>query len=200
MNGVEKAGLVQDLQNIYLDEFVSCIENKKYVKKALFMFKNEEDLADVNDWLCELLPELAEDPASCPWAVNHSSIGPATAENIRNRSGDITLFLSTSVMLMGIDCSNIDWVVMIRPFSMLHSMVQACGRGGRKQLDNFRRRVVFFLLFNNSDIGNNIDVSEEVRSYCRTTGCLKEALMEYFGTEGQTGNSWCCSNCDRNVT
>ena len=83
---------------------------------------------------------------------------------------------------------------------MLHSMVQACGRGGRKQLDMFRRRVVFFLLFNNSDIGNNIDVSEEVRSYCRTTGCLKEALMEYFGTEGETGNDWCCSNCDRNVT
>ena len=182
MNGVEKAGLVQDLQNIYLDEFVSCVETKKYVKKALFMFKNEEDLADVNDWLCELLPELAEDPASCPWAVNHSSIGPATAENIRNRSGDITLFLSTSVMLMGIDCSNIDLVVMIRPFSMLHSMVQACGRGGRKQLDMFRRRVVFFLLFNNSDIGNNIDVSEEVRSYCRTTGCLEPRVKR--GTLG----------------
>lgn len=199
-NGVQKGGLVQSLQDIFLNKYVACYKNREPVKKAIFMFKSEEDLADVNDFLCEMLPDLAADPASCPWVMNHSSIGPATAASIRDRSEDITLFLSTAVMLMGIDCSDIDLVVMVRPFSMLHSMVQACGRGGRKRLDQFRRRVVFYLLYNNSDIGANIDVSEEVRNFCRTPGCLKLAMMEYFGTEGKTGGIWCCSSCDKNVT
>ena len=56
---------------------------------------------------------------------------------------------------MGLDCPNIDLVIMVRPYSMIHSLVQACGRGGRKMMDNFRRRVVFMLLFNNSDISEN---------------------------------------------
>ena len=196
VKGVEKPGLVQVLQDVYLDEYVACLKDKRAVKHALFMFKNEDDLVDANDFLCEMLPEMAEDPSCCPWVMNHSSIGPATAESIRNRSGDISLYLSTAVMLMGIDCSSIDLIVMVRPFSMLHSMVQASGRGGRKMLGEFRRKVVCYLLFNNSDISSNIDVSEEVRDFCRTDGCLKLALMNYFGTEGEAGGGWCCSNCD----
>ena len=52
---------------------------------------------------------------------------------------------------------------MVRPFSILHCMVQACGQGGRKTGNKMRRRVVFFLLFNNSDISNNAEISTEVR-------------------------------------
>ena len=196
VKGIEKPGLVQVLQDVYLDEYVACLKDRRPVKHALFMFKNEDDLVDVNDFLCELLPEMAEDPSCCPWVMNHSSVGAATAESIRNRSGNISLYLSTAVMLMGINCSNIDLIVMVRPFSMMHAMVQASGRGGRKMLEEFRRKVVFYLLFNNSDISTNIDVSEEVRDFCRTDGCLKLALMDYFGTGGETGGGWCCSNCD----
>ena len=40
-------------------------------------------MADINDYLCESLPEFAEEPDSCPWVLNFSSIGEATSENIR---------------------------------------------------------------------------------------------------------------------
>ena len=196
MKAVYKPGLVQFLQEIFLDKFMHCIRNNLPVKHAILLFKKEDDIADVNDLLCELLPEQAMDPSSCPWVVNHSSIGPITAQSIRSRSGEISLFLSTSVMLMGLDCPNIDLVIMVRPYSMIHSLVQACGRGGRKMMDNFRRRVVFMLLFNNSDISENVDVSESVRELCHTKRCLKQMMMEYFGTDGKVGGSWCCSNCD----
>ena len=196
VNGIQKPGLVQMLQEVFLDKYVDCIKNSLPVKHTIILFKKEDDIADVNDALCEMLPEYAEDPETCPWCVNHSSVGPATAQSIRSRSGEISLYLSTSVMLMGIDCHNIDIVVMVKPFSMIHSLVQACGRGGRKMMDKFRRRVVFILLFNNSDIAANVEISPAVCDLCLTKDCLKEFMMKYFGSDGKCGGSWCCSNCD----
>ena len=95
MKAVYKPGLVQFLQEIFLDKFMHCIRNNLPVKHAILLFKKEDDIADVNDLLCELLPEQAMDPSSCPWVVNHSSIGPITAQSIRSRSGEISLYLST---------------------------------------------------------------------------------------------------------
>ena len=166
------------------------------MKKAIWFFKKEEDIADVNDHLCECLPELAEDPETCPWVINFSSIGPATALSIRNREGEITLYLTTAVMLMGIDVKDIHIIGMVRPFSTIHSIVQACGRGGRLIGDQRRQKVVFFLLFNRSDIAENVDITPDVRNLCLTKQCLKRTMMNYFGADGSTGGKWCCSNCD----
>ena len=167
------------------------------VKKAIWFFKWEEDIADTNDYLCNELPDLAQDPSSCPWVVNFSSVGPATAKSISSRKGDISLYLTTAVMIMGIDLLDIQIIGMVRPFSMLHNLVQACGRGGRKTEMTGRQRVVFYLLFNNSDIAENSDISLAVRNFCLTAECLKKMLMDYFGTKGTCGDQWCCSNCDK---
>ena len=167
------------------------------VKKAILFFKKEEDIADINDFLCEELPELARDPSTCPWVVNFSSVGPATAKSIREREGEISLYLSTAVMMMGVDLKDIQIIGMVRPFSMLHSLVQAVGRGGRKTEELGKQRVVFFFLYNRSDIADNMDVSTEVKNFCLTKKCLKKTMMDYFGgRSGSYGDEWCCSNCD----
>ena len=62
-----------------------------------------------------------------------------------------------------------------------------------------RKRVVFYLLFNKSDIAENVDISPAVRNFCLTETCLKKTMMEYFGAEGSSGDEWCCSNCDKFV-
>ena len=179
-----------------MDKFVESIRAGVPVKKSIWFFKKEEDIADVNDHLCEQLPEFCKDPSKCPWVVNFSSIGPVTASSIRDREGEISLYLSTAVMLMGIDLSNIQIVGMVRPFENLHSLVQACGRGGRRTGAKGRQKVVFFLLYNKSDIAENTDTSKEVREFCLTKDCLKKFLMNYFGSSGKIGGEWCCSNCD----
>ena len=61
-----------------------------------------------------------------------------------------------------------------------------------------RKRVLFYLLFNRNDIGNNVPgLSSEVREFCETKKCLKLFLKNYFGeTFSQPSDpSWCCSNC-----
>ena len=126
--------------------------------------------------------------------MNYSAVGPNTAMMIQLRI-DIDLYLTTAVMIMGLNLPNIYLVFMVRPFSMLHSLVQACGRGGRKTLTNERRKVVFFLLYNNNDVAENIDVSAAVREFCNTQMCLKKFLRKYFGVAGFSDVEWCCSLC-----
>ena len=69
-----------------------------------------------------------------------------TTNSISERKGVISLYLTTAVMLMGLDLDDIELIGMIRPFSSLHSFVQASGRAGRSK--NEKRKVAFFLLFN----------------------------------------------------
>ena len=66
--------------------------------------------------------------------MNHGGLGPMTSQNIIDRKNDITLFLSTSKMLMGIDIENIDVIVFVRVLSMLHYILQGAGRGGRRSV------------------------------------------------------------------
>ena len=132
----------------------------------------------------------------CVAGVVSYTSDPATAQSIRTRESEITLYLTTAVMLMGIDLTDIQVIGMVRPFGTIHSIVQACGRGGRNLGENKRQKVVFYLLFNKSDVGENMTVSPSVRNLCLTDNCLKKTMMEFFGTTGAHGDDWCCSNCD----
>ena len=142
-----KPGLVQLLDRIYLDEYVNCIKNGQKPKKAILFFRREDDIPDVYDYICERLPDQVVDPESIPWVINHSGIGPVTAESIRKRRDSISLYLTTSVMLLGLDFHDIDVIIMVRPFNFCHYLVQAAGRGGRKMENGLRKRVLFYLLF-----------------------------------------------------
>ena len=155
---LKKPGLIHTLQKIYLDQYIECVRQGLPVKKAMIFFRKLEDLLNVYEFLCQELPEQASDPYKCPFVQNHTSIGPITADHMHSRRNDISVFLTTSVMLMGLDLIDIDLVIMARPFSMLHSVVQAAGRGGRNLGNKMRKNVLFYLLFNLSDIGRDVSV------------------------------------------
>ena len=169
------------------------------VKKSIWICRNEDDICDLYDGLCEKLPDLASQPLKCPFVMNHSGVGPITAESIRNRRSEINLYITTSVMLLGLDFSDIDIIGMIRPLNHCHYLVQAAGRGGRNMGNGLRRKVVFFLLYNRSDISSNVPgLSDGMREFCETDRCLKNFLREYFGFSASAcSESWCCSNCKK---
>ena len=193
-----KPGLIQLLNRLVLDEYVASIKSGENPKKTIIFFRREDDLPDVYDELCERLPGFAANPETIPWVLNHSGIGPVTAESIRQRRKSISLYLTTSVMLLGLDFDDIDVVVMVRPFNFCHYLVQAAGRGGRKMENGVRKRVLFYLLYNNHDISRNVPgLSQAVREFCQTDSCLKDFLRKVFGfsTVAKPKAEWCCSNC-----
>ena len=83
--GLVKPGLIHILNRLFFDRYVEDIKNSKPVKKSIWICRNEDDIADLYDALCERLPDQAADPHQCPSVMNHSGIGPITAESIRKR-------------------------------------------------------------------------------------------------------------------
>ena len=194
----EKPGTVHLLNRICLDEYERCLKSGVKPKKTIIFFRKEDDIPDVYDELCERLPEFAQNPETIPWVQNHSGIGPVTAESIRNRRDSISLYLTTSVMLLGLDFTDIDIIIMVRPFNFCHYLIQAAGRGGRKMDNGMRKKVLFYLLYNNSDLSRNVPgLSQDMREFCRTDSCLKDFLNKVFGfsAKSNSSNDWCCSNC-----
>lgn len=54
---------------------------------------------------------------------------------------------------------------------------KGAGRGGRKTISGKRNRVLVYILYNLSDIAENVPgMSSEVREFCTTCKCLKGSL------------------------
>ena len=62
--------------------------------------------------------------------MNHSSIGKHSkvSDQIDMDNGEIKLYITTSVMLCGIDLPRVDIIVLTRPFSHMSSILQAAGK------------------------------------------------------------------------
>ena len=114
MDGSVKPGLVQLMKRLILDNYVEQTKLGMPVKRSLLLCRNISDVADLYDELCELLPDKAADPLTCPFVMNLSSVGPITAETLRKRRSRINLYISTSVMLLWLDLENVDIIVMSR--------------------------------------------------------------------------------------
>ena len=46
-------GLIHTMNNLFLDIYVEKLQNGAEVKKSLWLFRNEDDIADIFDDLCE---------------------------------------------------------------------------------------------------------------------------------------------------
>ena len=92
--GNEKPGLISLLERIYLAKFIENTRLKIPVKKCLMLFRTENHMLGVHDFVRESLPELT-DPACKPYMMNHGGLGPITTQSIIERRNEIDLFLST---------------------------------------------------------------------------------------------------------
>ena len=60
--GEMQPGLIDTVITLYLNKYVEKVNNGEVVKKAILLFRNEDDIADVYDELSSRLPEHAADP------------------------------------------------------------------------------------------------------------------------------------------
>ena len=131
--------------------------------------------------------------------MNHSCLLPPTEKVLAERASEISLYLSSNKMLLGIDLADIDVVIFLRPYNQPAALVQGGGRGGRRMENGKRRRVQVYQFFNSQDFTTqNKMMSPDMKRICQSQECTRKLLKDYFvgqsEEEGDQGN--CCHNCD----
>ena len=206
-NGERSPGLMDLLMRIYLKSYIQDLNSGKEPKRCIIFCRGSNMLADIHNRLMEMTDYRYRDCRDSPFVMNHASLLPPSVKVISDRSSEISLYLSSNKMLMGIDIPNIDVIIFVRPYDQVSALIQGGGRGGRKSASGKRRKVQVYQLFNSQDLGaQNKSMSNMMRTFCRSKECTRALLKKYFvgsqeGTDesGSAERGHCCHNCDRKL-
>ena len=112
--GVFNPGLFDLLDRIYLNQYVQDLNDGVPPKRCIVFCKGNGVLGMTYSHVMSLTGYKFKDCRDAPFVMNHSSLLPPTEKVLNERASDISLYLSSNKMLLGVDLDKIDIIIFLR--------------------------------------------------------------------------------------
>ncbi|WP_144469527.1 DNA helicase RecQ [Bacillus thuringiensis] len=179
---------------------------------ANYIRQNQKESGIIYAATRKVVDQLYEDLMKAGVSVSKYHAGMSDSDRNEQQElflrDEVSVMVATSAFGMGIDKSNIRYVIHYQLPKNMESYYQEAGRAGRDGLDS-----TCILLYSSQDVqvqrflidqstgesrfSNELEKLQNMTDYCHTEQCLQSFILQYFGEEPKE-DCGRCGNCTDN--